>query len=95
VVFRVVQEALQNIHKHAEATSIEVSIQQRPGGPVVVTISDNGRGFQTKGVRRSQPSSSGLVSMKERAATVGGSLKIDSMPGTGTTITLAMPTHKA
>lgn len=94
VVFRVVQEALQNIHKHAEATEIVVGIQQRPGGPVVVTISDNGRGFQTKGVRR-QPSSSGLVSMKERAATVGGTLKIDSMPGTGTTITLALPTHKA
>jgi two-component system sensor histidine kinase DegS len=94
VVFRVVQEALQNIHKHAEADEIVVGIQQRPGGPVVVTISDNGKGFQTKGVRR-QPSSSGLVSMKERAATVGGNLKIDSLPGTGTTITLTMPTHKA
>lgn len=94
VVFRIVQEALQNIHKHAEATEIVVEILQRPGGPVVVTISDNGKGFQTKGVRR-QPSSSGLVSMKERAATVGGTLKIDSMPGTGTTITLVLPIHKA
>lgn len=80
VVFRVIQEALQNIHKHAEATAITILIQQRPGGPVVVVINDDGKGFQTKGARRSQHSSSGLVSMKERAATVGGTLKIDSIP---------------
>lgn len=94
-VFRIIQEALQNIRKHAEATRIEVNIQQRPGGPVVVTISDNGRGFDPEMVRRSRPSSSGLVSMTERAATVGGTLKIDSRAGVGTTITLVLPTPKA
>jgi two-component system sensor histidine kinase DegS len=95
VVFRVIQEALQNIHKHAEATRVEINMQQRPGGPVVVTISDNGKGFDPKLVRQSRPSSSGLVSMKERAATVGGTLKIDSRPGTGTTVTLVLPMSKA
>jgi two-component system sensor histidine kinase DegS len=94
-VFRIIQEALQNIHKHAEASQIEVSIQQRAGGPVVVTINDNGRGFHPQAVRSSRPASSGLVSMRERAATVGGTLKIDSVPGSGATITLVLPTSKA
>lgn len=94
VVFRVIQEALQNIHKHAEATRIEVDLAQRPGGPLTVTIHDDGKGFNPKLVRQRQPSSSGLVSMRERAATVGGTLQIDSVPGSGTTIALALPTPR-
>lgn len=93
-VFRIIQEALQNIRKHAEALQVEVAIQQRPGGPVVVTIHDDGRGFDPVTVRRNRPSSSGLVSMTERAATVGGTLKIDSRAGVGTTITLTLPMSK-
>jgi two-component system sensor histidine kinase DegS len=94
VVFRVIQEALQNIQKHAEAESAEVNVQQRTGGPLVVTITDNGKGFDTKLVQQGRASSAGLVSMRERAATVGGTLKLDSRPGTGTTITLTLPMPK-
>lgn len=94
VVFRVIQEALQNIHKHAEAQKVSVNVQQRPGGPLTVTIADNGRGFDPKTVRQGRTGSSGLVSMRERAATVGGTLKIDSKPGAGTTITLVLPMPK-
>ena len=94
VVFRVIQEALQNIHKHAEATNIGIDLAQRKGGPLVVTINDNGKGFNPTQVRQRQPSSSGLVSMKERAATVGGTLQIDSTAGTGTTIALVLPMPK-
>ncbi len=95
VVFRIAQEALQNIHKHADATQIAVNVQQRPDGPVVVTVTDNGQGFDPKSVRQNRPSSSGLVNMRERAATAGGTLKVDSIPGTGTTVTLTLPTSKA
>ncbi|MEA2574547.1 MAG: two-component system, NarL family, sensor histidine kinase DegS [Chloroflexia bacterium] len=91
VVFRIIQEALQNIHKHAEATSVAIDIQQRPGGPLTLTITDNGRGFDHKSVRTASPSSSGLVGMRERAATVGGTLKVDSRSGIGTTVTLVLP----
>jgi signal transduction histidine kinase len=91
----VVQEALQNIHKHAEATKIEVTMQQRQGGPLMVSIADNGKGFDPKAARRNRPSSSGLVSMTERAATVGGTLKIDSKPESGTSITLELPMPKS
>ncbi|HET9494535.1 MAG TPA: sensor histidine kinase [Chloroflexia bacterium] len=95
VVFRVIQEALQNVQKHAQANRIEVNVQQRPGGPLVVNITDDGIGFDPKAVRQSRTGSSGLVSMRERAATVGGTLKADSRVGTGTTITLTLPMPKA
>jgi two-component system, NarL family, sensor histidine kinase DegS len=94
VVCRVIQEALQNIHKHAEATSITVDLQQRQGGPLVVSVIDNGKGFNPKLVRQRQPSSSGLVSMRERAATVGGTFQIESKPGSGTVVTLTLPMPK-
>lgn len=94
VVFRVIQEALQNIHKHAEATKIGVDLQHRQDGPLVVTITDNGKGFSPKLARQRQPSSSGLVNMRERAATIGGTFQIDSKPGSGTTITLTLPMPK-
>jgi len=94
VVFRVIQEALQNIHKHAEATKIEVDLTHRADGPLTVNVHDNGKGFNPKLARQRQPSSSGLVSMRERAATVGGTLQIDSTPGSGTTISLSLPTSR-
>jgi len=94
VIFRIVQEALQNIHKHAEASHIAINLQRPPHGPLTLTISDNGRGFNPRSVRQSRPTSSGLVSMKERAATVGATLKIDSNAGLGTTITLTMPMQR-
>lgn len=91
VVFRIIQEALQNIHKHAEATRIEINVQQRPSGPLTLTITDNGKGFDLKAVRKNSPASSGLVGMRERAATVGGTLKVESKSGIGTTVTLVLP----
>jgi two-component system sensor histidine kinase DegS len=94
VVFRVIQEALQNIHKHAEASAITIDVQQRHEGPLSVTISDDGKGFDPKRVRQGRTGNSGLVSMSERASTVGGTLKIDSKPGNGTIITLMLPMPK-
>jgi two-component system, NarL family, sensor histidine kinase DegS len=94
VVFRVIQEALQNIQKHAGAESVVVNVQQRPNGPLIVTIADDGKGFDPKMARLGRTGSSGLVNMRERAATVGGTLKMESRPGGGTTITLTMPMPK-
>lgn len=91
VVFRIIQEALQNIHKHAEAGKVDIDILQRQNGPLTLTIADDGRGFDPEAARKTSPASSGLVGMRERAATVGGSLKVDSKSGIGTTITLVLP----
>ncbi len=94
VAFRIIQEALQNIHKHAEASRVEVNLQRRPNGPLTVTVHDDGRGFNPKSVRENSPNSTGLIGMRERAATVGATLKVESKPGIGTTITLVMPMLK-
>jgi two-component system sensor histidine kinase DegS len=74
VVFRVIQEALQNVHKHAEATRVLIKIEQKANGNCLVSISDNGKGFDLRSGRQRRPSSSGLVSMRERASTVVGTL---------------------
>ncbi len=94
VVFRVVQEALQNTHKHADATSVSIKIERKPKGPLLVSVADNGRGFDLRSARQRRASSSGLVNMRERAATVGGTLKVDSKPGIGTTVTITLPMPK-
>lgn len=86
VIYRVAQEALQNIGKYAEADQAKLTIHETES-EVTVTVEDEGRGFvrtrHTKGV--------GLFSMEERARGVGGSLTIESIPGKGTKVQLAVP----
>ena len=86
-VFRVLQESLTNIAKHASATQVEVSLQ-REGGEVVLDVSDNGAGFSTAAPRK--PASFGLMGVRERAALLGGEVSIDSAPGRGTRVQLRL-----
>ncbi len=90
-VFRVVQEALSNIRKHARATQAEVSLQYLSDS-VKLRISDNGTGFDIKKESEAAISrgSLGLVSMRERAHLIGAELKIESRLGQGTSITMKM-----
>ena len=82
-VLRILQEALNNVGKHAKADSVDV-VWNVDGGNFELTITDDGRGFETaRGVR---DSAYGLVGMRERADVVGAHLLIDSRPGAGTTI---------
>ncbi|HTO01594.1 MAG TPA: sensor histidine kinase, partial [Microthrixaceae bacterium] len=82
-LFRILQEALNNISKHAGATQVSVTWNVN-GGNFELTIVDNGRGFVTAhGVR---DSAYGLVGMRERADAVGAHLEISSAPGEGTTV---------
>jgi signal transduction histidine kinase/ligand-binding sensor domain-containing protein len=82
--YRVTQEALNNIVKHAEARQVQVSIDCAPD-EVILSVCDDGRGFDYAQVR---PDSLGLGIMRERAADVGASLTIAGEPGRGTTVTL-------
>jgi PAS domain S-box-containing protein len=88
-VFRVVQEALSNIRKHAAATQASVSLQYLPNS-IKLRISDNGKGFNVR--KESEAAilrgSLGLVSMKERAHLVGAKIKVESRMDQGTSITL-------
>ena len=82
-IFRMLQESLTNIARHAQASLVEVTLDQRDG-EVRLTVRDNGRGFEPKRPRR--PNSFGLMGLRERAYLRNGELKIETAPGRGTSI---------
>jgi signal transduction histidine kinase len=86
-LLRIVQEALANSRKHADATRVRVEAEPIPSG-VRLTIADNGRGFAPDPQRTT---GYGLRSMRERAALIGASLTIDSQPQNGTRVVVEVP----
>jgi signal transduction histidine kinase len=87
VLYRVVQEALTNVVKHAGAEHVSIVLRSRDGS-VAATIDDDGRGFVTADVREE---ALGLLGMRERLALVGGTLEVESSPESGTTIAAEVP----
>jgi len=81
-LFRVLQEALTNVLRHAQAHTVEIALEVQ-GGELCLRVSDDGRGFDPQ-AQRAQ--SFGLVGMRERVLMLGGSLSLDSHPGAGTTL---------
>ena len=91
VLYRVAQEALTNVARHAHASRVDVTIQKLPRN-VGVTIKDNGKSFQVERVLHAKTNKRlGLLGMRERVEMVGGRLRIESAPGTGTTIHAEIP----
>ena len=88
-LYRMVQESLTNVARHAEATEVIVSLYQDAAGTITLDINDNGKGFTN--VDRSMHKSFGLIGMRERAAMLGGEMKIHSQPGIGTAIEIVIP----
>lgn len=88
-IFRMVQEALTNVARHAQASRVEISVARR-GGAYVVNIADNGVGAAPDSPRRHH--ALGLLGMSERAQHLGGSVSIDSAPGNGFRIEIRLPT---
>ncbi len=89
-LYRVSQEALTNIARHAKATRVEMTLNCL-GDHLELTISDNGIGFDPEVVRKSRPRSLGLIGMAERLSLVGGTLEIESAPGKGTRVRARVP----
>ena len=89
-LFRIAQEALNNIGKHSKAAMVAVDLS-RSGGEIVLRVSDNGVGFAPGGDRPPGGRGIGLGSMRERAESVGGSLELHSTPGAGTTLCVRAP----
>jgi len=85
-VYRIVQEALTNVARHAHATRCQIHLQRLPQ-TLVVTIEDNGVGFDPATAARGL----GLISVRERAIQVRGELRLDSKPGRGTRLTVDVP----
>lgn len=90
--FRVVQEALSNILRHARASRVEIELR-RDDGRLELAIGDDGIGFDLDLIWHQPPHrrSLGLLGMKERAAALGGHFQIDSLPGRGTRILVSLP----
>jgi len=91
-VYRVMQEALQNVHKHAHASAVGLA-WSRSNESWVLHVTDDGMGFDLVKAARHKKSV-GLLSMRERAELIGGSLQIQSTPGKGTAVTLLLPVEK-
>jgi signal transduction histidine kinase len=86
-LYRIVQEALTNVAKHAEACRLSVTLLRKPGS-VVVIVEDDGKGFDPGATGAD---GLGLTGMRERLALVGGTLKIETSAGAGTTIAAEVP----
>ncbi|HEU5298977.1 MAG TPA: GAF domain-containing sensor histidine kinase [bacterium] len=91
-VLAIARQALTNVHAHAQATAVEIRGEVTEQA-CTVSVKDNGVGFDPAAFRANPPSSHhlGLTSMEERAALVGGRVRVDSRPGGGTTVTIHIP----
>jgi two-component system, NarL family, sensor histidine kinase UhpB len=96
VVYRIVQEALTNVARHAQAHKVQVVVQS-DAETIQVTVSDDGIGFETARHQQTpgpgQEHGWGLVGMRERASLLDGTLQITSKTSKGTTISASIPTH--
>ncbi|MCF7533335.1 PAS domain-containing sensor histidine kinase [Pseudomonas petrae] len=86
-LFRILQESLTNVMRHAEAHTVELSLTLSDG-LLCMRIADDGKGFD---LRAERPASFGLVGMRERVLIMGGQLHLDTLPGEGTTLRIHIP----
>lgn len=93
-LYRIFQEAVANVLKHARAKRITVELEREDGG-VLLRITDDGRGFAASRRRsRAARASLGLVNMRERAEFIGGTLTVKTVPGDGTTLEVWAPLNR-
>ncbi len=91
-VFRIFQEALTNVARHAAASRVAVRASEEGAG-LLVEVKDDGRGITER--EREDPASLGLLGMEERALMIGGTLEVRGAPGEGTVVTLHVPARGA
>lgn len=91
VFFRIYQETLTNIIRHAKATRVDVQLAEE-NGALVLTVKDNGRGISEEEIANTR--SIGLVGMRERASLIGGEITLHGAPGRGTTVILRVPSNR-
>lgn len=87
-IYRVVREAMSNARRHAGASRLEVRVAAPDGGPVTVSVTDNGAGFDPDAPREGH---FGLRLMADVAASVGADLQVRSRPGSGTVVAMVLP----
>jgi len=87
---RIIQESLTNVRKHSKATAASVDVRRRDG-KLLLTVTDNGAGFSQSTLSRSVFPRFGLSTMRERAESIGAAFTIESTPGSGTSVNVAIP----
>ena len=93
-LYRMAQEALTNVARHAHANCVNVTIQKLAQS-ITMEITDNGRGFEVDRVLIAKGNNRlGVLGMRERVQMVGGQFDLESTPGTGTTIRAQVPVGK-
>jgi signal transduction histidine kinase len=88
-LFRIAQEALNNVAKHSRAR--EVDIELTSNGECALSVSDDGVGLHPNPQRNGRPSTFGVVTMRERALSIGGRFEIRARPGGGTSVVVRIP----
>lgn len=88
VVYRIFQEALMNIARHADATKVSIDIKNRNGN-LTLMVADDGNGISVADI--DNPNSFGIIGIKERAKSLNGNVSIDGLPGEGTTLYIEVP----
>jgi len=91
-MYRIIQEALTNVSRHSDATRVELRVRRR-GDELLLEIRDDGHGLT--GAEIADPSSFGLIGMRERAAILGGSVHFEGVPGRGTIVSVRIPSPLA
>jgi signal transduction histidine kinase len=91
-LYRILQESLNNVVKHAEATRVSVKLERKPQ-QVALVIKDDGRGFDASKTSANGDASHGLglLGMRERATLVGGNVEFESVAGAGSTVIVSVP----
>jgi signal transduction histidine kinase len=89
-LFRILQEALTNVMRHAQAHTVELTLELA-GDELCLTVSDDGVGFVAA---EGRPTSFGLVGMRERVLIMGGRLELESEPGEGTSLKVWVPVDR-
>ena len=91
MLYRVAQEALTNVARHANASQVEVRIESL-NGSIRMEIADNGQGFEINGKScPGKPNRLGLLGMRERVEMLGGTFGVESFPGQATTVRVDVP----
>ena len=88
-LFRICQESLTNVARHAGATRIRISLKEQQNEYILLAVEDNGKGFEVRKI--GDKKTLGLLGMKERTQMMGGEFRIDSHPGKGTTLFVTVP----
>jgi PAS domain S-box-containing protein len=92
-LFRICQESLTNVARHAEASKIRISLQEQDKDNILLKIEDNGKGFEVRQI--GDKKTLGLLGMRERTLMMGGEFRIESDPGKGTTLFVTVPLTKS